>query len=158
MRYRQRVTSDEAILREFWAGARAAHPELSAELPEAWSFGATPEHADGLLELVLAGAKTATASALGDYETDEEQVPRVGELSIILDGTGAPSAVLEVTAVDIVPFAEVTAEHARAEGEDDRSLESWRRIHEEFWQTHSAQGYHPEMLVVCETFRLVHHR
>ena len=33
-----------------------------------------------------------------------------------------PRAVLEVTGVDVVPFDEVTAEHAHAEGEGDRSL------------------------------------
>lgn len=156
--YRELVTSDERHLREFWAEARAAHPELPAELPQAWAFGATPEHADALLGLVLEGVKTATASALGDYETGEEQVPCVGELSIILDGAGEPRAVLEVTSIDIVPFDQVTAEHAHAEGEDDRSLDSWRRIHERFWAAYSDQGFTPDMLVVCEAFRLVHSR
>jgi uncharacterized protein YhfF len=152
------VTSDETILREFWDEARTARPDLPAELPEAWAFGATAAHADGLLQLVLDGVKTGTASALWDYEADGEQVPRVGELSIILDGAGIPRAVLEVTAITIVPFDQVTAEHAHAEGEDDRSLESWRRIHERFWSEHSPQGFSPDMLVVCEVFRLVHAR
>ena len=34
--------------------------------PPAWAFGADAEQADALLELVLEGAKTATASALRD--------------------------------------------------------------------------------------------
>lgn len=29
----------------FWAEARAVHPHLPEALPEAWAFGATPEHA-----------------------------------------------------------------------------------------------------------------
>ena len=156
--YRELVTSDERHLREFWAEARAAHPELPAELPQAWAFGATPEHADALLGLVLEGVKTATASALGDYETGEEQVPCVGELSIILDGAGAPRAVLETTEVVTVPFDEVTAEHARSEGEGDRTLAAWRDIHERFWSEHSARGFAPDMPVVCESFCLVHAR
>jgi uncharacterized protein YhfF len=151
-------TAAGLALREFWAEARAAHPDLPAELPESWAFGATPAHADDLLRLVLDGVKTATASALGDYETAGEQVPQIGDLSIVLDGAGAPRAVLEVTAISIVPFHEVTADHARAEGEDDRSLASWRRIHERFWAEHSAGGFSPEMHVVCESFRLVHGR
>ncbi|HEX7352651.1 ASCH domain-containing protein [Brachybacterium sp.] len=150
------MTDDVTRQREFWDEARAAHPELPAEPPEAWPFGATAAQADGLLQLVLEGVKTATASALGDYEADGEEVPRVGDLAIILDGAGAPRAVLEVTAVTVVPFDEVTAEHARDEGEDDRSLESWRRLHEEFWTEHSATGFAPDMSVVCERFRLVH--
>lgn len=155
------MTSDDAApddaIRPFWAQARAAHPELPAEPPEAWAFGATPEHADSLLALVLDGTKTGTASSLADYdEVDSEPVPAVGDLSIILDGAGKPRAVLEVTAIDVVPFGQVTAEHAHAEGEGDRSLTAWREIHERFWRDYSAAGFAPDMPVVCERFRVVH--
>ncbi|QNN82379.1 ASCH domain-containing protein [Brachybacterium sp. Z12] len=142
----------------FWDHARTLHPDLPAQPPEAWAFGATTEHADGLLAMVLAGTKTATASALRDYESVGEPVPAVGDLSIILDGSGAPCAVLEVTDIQIVPFNQVTAEHAQAEGEDDRTLASWRRIHEPFWREHSATGFTADMPVVCERFRVVHAR
>ena len=152
------MTSDDAAIEQFWAETRAAHPELPEELPEAWPFGATPEHADGLLRLVLDGVKTGTASSLWDYEDDGDPVPTVGELSIILDGAGAPRAVLETTEVVTVPFDEVTAEHARSEGEGDRTLADWRDIHRRFWTEHSARGFAPDMPVVCERFRLVHAR
>jgi len=61
-------------------------------------------------------------------------------------------------AVEIVPFSEVTAEHAFAEGDGDRSLAAWREIHEHFWRNHSEgpRGFAPDMPVVCERFRLVH--
>jgi len=140
----------------FWADVRDDLPHLPAAPPEAWAFGATPEHADGLLALVLAGTKTATASALQDYEVEDERTPAVGDLSIILDGAGSPRAVLEVTAIDIVPFGQVSAEHAHAEGEDDRTLDSWRRIHERFWRDYAATGFSADMPVVCERFRVVY--
>lgn len=152
------MTSDDAALHQFWAEARTARPELPAQLPEAWAFGATPEHADGLLRLVLDGVKTGTASSLLDYEADGDPLPEVGELSIILDGSGAPRAVLETTEVVTVPFDQVTAEHARAEGEGDRTLAAWRQIHERFWTEHSDGGFAPDMPVVCERFRLIHPR
>ena len=152
------MTSDDAALHQFWAEARTARPELPAQLPEAWAFGATPEHADGLLRLVLDGVKTGTASSLCDYEADGDPLPEVGELSIILDGSGAPRAVLETTEVVTVPFDQVTAEHAHAEGEGDRTLAAWRQIHERFWTEHSHGGFAPDMPVVCERFRLIHPR
>ena len=152
------MTSDDAALQQFWAEARTARPELPEHRPEAWAFGATPEHADGLLRLVLDGVKTGTASALRDYEADGDPLPEVGELSIILDGSGAPRAVLETTEVTTVPFDQVTAEHAHAEGEGDRTLAAWRQIHERFWTEHSADGFAADMLVVCERFRLIHPR
>lgn len=140
----------------FWAEVRSDHPHLPAAPPEAWAFGATPEQADDLLGLVLEGTKTATASAFEDYEAEGESVPLVGDLSIILDGSGSPRAVLEITAIDIVAFAQVSAEHAHAEGEGDRTLDSWQRLHGEFWREHAAAGFSEDMAVVCERFRVVH--
>ena len=126
--------------------------------PPAWSFGATPEHAEALLRLVLDGTKTATASALWDFETEGEEVPRTGTLSIILDGAGHPRALIETTDVRVVPFDEVDDEHAHLEGEGDRSLASWRDVHERFFTEHAAhdRGFSPDMPVVLERFRVLY--
>jgi uncharacterized protein YhfF len=144
-----------AAITGFWTEVRAAHPELPDQAPLAWAFGATP---DGLLELVLAGTKTGTASSVWDYEATGDPLPEVGEFSIILDGAGAPRAVIETTGLETVPFDEVTAEHAYAEGEGDRTLEHWRAVHERFWREHSesSRGFAPDMPVLCERFRLLH--
>ncbi len=152
------ITADPAALASFWQEVRAAHPDLPQAVPGAWAFGATPAHADGLLALVLDGVKTGTASSLWDYEATGDPQPYLGEFSIILDGTGTPRAVIETTDLQTVPFHEVTAEHAHAEGEGDRSLAAWREIHERYWRTHSdnPRGYEPDMPVLCERFRLVH--
>lgn len=142
----------------YWRGVREELPTLPADVPEAWAFGATPAHADGLLDLVLAGIKTGTASSVWDYEATGDRMPEVGDLSVILDGAGAPRAVIRTTSVQVVPFNEVTAEHAHAEGEGDRSLAAWREIHERFWREHSEgpRGWAADMPVLCERFMLVH--
>jgi uncharacterized protein YhfF len=151
------ITADPTALASFWETVRAQHPELPVDVPEAWAFGATPAHADELLALVLAGTKTGTASSLWDYEATGDPLPQLGELSIILDGSGAPRAVIETTDLRTVPFDEVTAEHAFAEGEGDRTLEYWRAAHERFWRAYSEnpRGFEPDMPVICELFRLV---
>ena len=143
---------------KFWDECRAAVADLPAVPPEAWAFGATPDHANGLLALVLAGTKTATASALWDYEAAGDPIPHVGEFSIILDGDAKPKAVIETTDVRIVPFDEVDADHAHAEGEGDRSLAYWREVHEQFWRDYSEnpRGFEPDMPVVCERFRVIY--
>lgn len=150
--------ADLRALADFWAQARSAVPGLPDALPEAWAFGATADHADALLALVLAGTKTGTASSLWDLQTSGEPLPRAGDDSIILDGRGRPRAVIRTTEVHTVPFDEVTADHAHAEGEGDRSLEQWRAVHERFWREYSAdpRGFDPAMPVVCERFRLVY--
>jgi len=150
--------SSTAALSSYWTRVRASIPSLPAEVPEAWAFGATPEHADGLLELVLAGTKTGTASSVWDYEASGEALPQVGDLSIILDGAGNPRAVIRTTSLRTVPFDEVDEEHAHAEGEGERTLAAWRDIHERFWRNHSdsPRGWAPDMPVLCERFELVH--
>ncbi|WP_084038931.1 ASCH domain-containing protein [Demequina sp. NBRC 110053] len=147
-----------AAVTAFWAARRSEDPALPEALPEVWAFGATPEHADGLLALVLEGAKTGTASSLWDLEHTGEAIPAVGDLSIILDGAGVPRALLETTRIEVVPFGEVDAEHAASEGEGDRTLAHWRAVHERYWREHSdsPRGFEPDMPVICERFRLLY--
>lgn len=125
--------------------------------PPAWSFGADPQTADALLDLVLRGIKTATAGALWDYDAEDEPLPSSGELAILLDGQGHPHALIRTVDVRVVPFDEVDAEHAYLEGEDDRSLASWRRIHERFFAEHAShdRGFSPDMPVVLERFEVL---
>lgn len=108
------VGSSAPVLEGFWSSARIRIPNLPDEIPEVWAFGATAEQAVDLLALVLDGTKTGTASALWDIAADGESVPEAGGLSIILDGQDRPSALIETTAIDIVPFSEVTSEHAHS--------------------------------------------
>ncbi|MFV0285927.1 MAG: ASCH domain-containing protein [Demequina sp.] len=149
------MTEDAANV--FWAARRAEDPSLPEPMPEVWAFGATPEHADGLLALVLAGTKTGTASSLWDYEHTGDPVPAVGDLSIILDGAGEPRALLRTTAIETVPFDEVTAEHAHSEGEGDQTLAYWRASHERYWREHSEspRGFAVDMPIICERFQLL---
>lgn len=102
------ISPRPVLIEGFWERARAASaPNASRQPPEAWAFGATADHANGLLSLVL---------------------------------------------------DEVSAEHAYSEGEGDRSLASWREIHERYWRHHSEnpRGFEPDMPVVCERFRLLY--
>ncbi len=129
----------------------------SAVPPPAWSFGDSPRLADELLALVLAGRKTATSSSAAEYEDGGEPLPRVGELSILLDGAGRPRALIRTTHVDTVPFDQVSVEFAAAEGEDDRSLASWRREHVRYFRRVLGDDrFDDTMPVVCERFELLH--
>ena len=80
----------------YWASARAACG-LSGDVPQAWSFGSTPEMADRLLALVLAGTKTAGASQLWDYEASGDPLPQAGDLSVVLDGAAIPDSWISAT-------------------------------------------------------------
>jgi len=118
-----------------------------------FAFGDSPELADELLSLVLSGTKTATCGALRDYTPGGEALPQVGRQDIVLDGSGRPAAVIETVEVTVRRFEDVDAEFAFEEGEDDRSLTSWRREHEKYFRRNG--GFSPDMELVCERFRLV---
>lgn len=129
---------------------------LEVLAPPTWSFGATPEQADALLALVLDRTKTATSSALRDYE-DDGQLPQQGSLDIVLDSTGRPRALLKLTSVEVVPFGEVDEEHARLEGEGDLSLEHWREVHERFFtETADGEPVTDDLPVVLERFEVLY--
>lgn len=125
----------------------------------AWYFGDNEQDADELATLVLAGRKRATASALWSYELQGERLPAAGDVSIVTDYGGTAICVIRTTRVDIVPFNEVTAEFAAAEGEGDSSLAYWRRGHWDcFARELAPHGREPAetMPVVCEYFEVVY--
>lgn len=123
---------------------------------EAWSFGGDP---DALAKLVADGIKTATSSAYALYEIEHETLPEVGEYSIILDSKKEAVCIIQTTQVTVVAFDKISSEQAYKEGENDRSLENWRKVHKEFFK-HELAGYHLEfnekMLVVYEEFKMVY--
>ena len=140
---------------EMWAAYRAASPNAGEEY-EAWAYGDDP---DGLAELTRTGVKTATASAGVWYERGEEPMPRPGEYSVILDSRGHAVCVIRTTNVYTVPFHQVSGEQAYREGEGDRSLAYWRRVHEAFFRAELEEAgleFSPFMPVVCEEFVLVY--
>lgn len=153
----------------FWAEARERIGELSwyfgphpldSVVPVASAFGGTPRVADELAALIVAGCKTATASALWDYEAVGEPLPVVGGLEIVLDGRGRPRALIETRGVAVVPFDQVSAEHAAAEGEGDLSLAYWRSTHESFFTAYAAheRGFASDMPVVLQSFKVLFSR
>ncbi|MGW3349081.1 ASCH domain-containing protein [Nonomuraea rubra] len=108
-----------------------------------------------LTDLALSGAKRATAGILPlDYEREGEEVEHVGEHLVLVDDAGARVAEIEITRVELTPFAEVGWEFADAEGEGYKSTAEWRETHQAYW---AGLGYEVEdsTTVVCLWFRLI---
>lgn len=125
---------------------------------EAFYFGDSEELANSLAELVLEGVKRATAASLWSFEAEGKRLPRPGDLSVMTSFDGSPLGVIETLAVEVVPFEDVTAEFAAAEGEGDGSLAYWRDAHRQFFSRECARAgraFSEDMLVVCERFRRV---
>lgn len=123
---------------------------------EAWAFGDSP---DELARLVDAGIKTGTSSAFALYELAGEDIPKAGDYSVILNESGEAVCIVRNRAVTVLPYQEVTATHAYQEGEGDRTLAYWRRVHERFFRdelTAVGLAFSEDMLVVYEEFEKIY--
>lgn len=118
--------NDESL----WGRYVAAFPDFAAETPAVEQFGDSPEMADELLELVLAGTKRATA---GLFETDIETAS-VGCHWVVTDSADVARVVLRTTEVRVGPLSSVDESFAFDEGEGDRTIGSWLNGHRNYFR------------------------
>jgi uncharacterized protein YhfF len=120
-----------------------------------------------LTDAVLHGRKRATAGLLVDYEVHGEELESVDELQLLIGNNDQPVGTIRITAVEVVPFDEVTWEFADAEGEGFVDIDDWRTQHRAFWEGYSAAGIRAHLgdeawslasdtEVVCVWFDIVH--
>ncbi len=123
---------------------------------EAWGDGV--EMADELGALIAAGTKTATCSAVWEWQAEGQAWPVPGALTVVLNGHQQPLCIIETTQVTISNFDEVDADFAFEEGEGDRSLTYWREVHRKFFANSLikiGRQFSEDMPLVCERFRLL---
>ena len=132
-----------------------ASADLGRVLPapkDVFNFGGTsPALADERLLLAIQGEKTATTS----WPVPDPLYWGVGDLSVILDGKGAPRALMRTTSFVQCRFREVQEEFALAEAEGD--YEAYRLGHIEFYRGQDG-GYEfgEESMVLCERFEVIY--
>lgn len=122
-------------------------------------FGDSPDLANELGALIVSGTKTATCSALWEWEAEGDPLPEVGAKSVVLDGNGEPLCIIETTEVEVRPYNETDARFAYEEGEGIRSLEYWQRAHWNFFSRTLPKidkRPAPDMPLVCERFRVIY--
>lgn len=140
---------------EMWS-IFAKENNIETDEYEAWAYGDDP---DTLAELTVKGIKTATCSAYYWYENEGEELPKEGEYSVILNSKDEAVCVTKTVRVYIERFKNISEKHAYKEGEGDRSLEYWRRVHMDFFTKEFAEEgivFSEEMQVVCEEFEVVY--
>jgi uncharacterized protein YhfF len=126
-------------------------------IAEGW--GDSPVMADELGALVVQGTKTATCSALWEWEAEGNPIPHAGLITIALDGRGEPLCIVETMEVTVRKYNEVEADFAREEGEGDLSLNYWREEHRNYFSRVLAKidkEFSEDMPLVCERFRVIH--
>ena len=103
------IEFDHEELRVFWDLARF-HAKLNAAPtyfgpttlesvpPPAWAYGESVEESDAFVAQVLADEQGRMTAAAADYG---DELPEVGVLSILCDGSGVPRALVEVADVTV---------------------------------------------------------
>lgn len=144
----------------FWRSfEEATGGERLSRFYEAFHFADTEQAANHLAELVLRGTKRATAGLVWSFEAAGQPLLQPGNLSVVTKWAGEPLCIIETTAVEVVPFHEVTAAFASIEGEGDGSLKYWREGHWAYFGRECARiGKEPSLVmpVACEQFKVVY--
>lgn len=134
------------------------HVNLPARKLESWHFCDNEIDANECATLVLDNIKMATSPSLWWHEANKEPLPKVGDLNIVTNWQGEALCIIETTNVSIVPYDEITAEYAFLEGEGDKSLAYWKRVHWAYYHRELEDtSFTPteNMPIVCETFKVV---
>jgi uncharacterized protein YhfF len=124
---------------------------------EGW--GDSPAMADELGALIVLGIKTATCSALWEWEAEGNPIPQKGLITIALDGRGEPLCIVESVEVTVRNYNEVSADFASEEGEGDLSLDYWCEAHKNYFSRALAKigkEFSENMPLVCEQFKLIY--
>ncbi len=143
--------------KEMWLKYKENNKDASVYT--AWAFCDGGEIGDKLACLVLDGVKTATSSARVAYELEEEELPKVGNYSIVMYDNGDAACIIRCTKVSVVAFKDVSEEHAYKEGEGDRTLEYWRDVHKTFFSEYYDSvdlEFSENILCVLEEFEVVY--
>ncbi|PQJ16075.1 ASCH domain-containing protein [Aureicoccus marinus] len=144
--------SAEALWKEFVA----KYPAYRTARPKRiFHFYDTEEAANSAVDRLGQGTKRAYSQALLKLQLEKEEYPHIGSIAIATDWEGHAQYVLQTTSMKFLPLFSIHEEHARLEGEGDKSLKHWRKTQWQIWARQLAKhGRIPKvpMMVVFERF------
>ncbi len=154
-----------ADIEPFWLAYQRA---CSVKVPgfSASALGHTRALADTLAALVVAGVKRAQATPLRDFAAEADaqgadpnaDLPQPGDHLVVLDGGGAPCAIVRTTQVEKRLFNQIDDAFAFEAGEGDLSLRWWLTAHrQDFAERAQAEGFEADerMELLLEYFEVV---
>lgn len=149
---------DSSVI-NLWTDFIKNNPEYSdIIMPESWHFCDNEKDANECAILVTQGLKRATSTSMWWFETNNHHVPKSGDLAIITDWNGNAKAIIETTKTTVIPYNKITAEYAEIEGEGDKSLAYWKKVHWDYYSREMEEkGESPteEMPILCEEFKTI---
>lgn len=143
----------------YWKEFQRGNPEYNdVTEPQHFYFCDNQKDADECAELTVNKIKQATSTSVWWYEKYNENLPEIGDLGIVTDWNGNPKAIIQTENVEIVKFKDITPKYAEIEGEGDKSLEYWNKVHWEYYKREMEEFQEfpsEEMKIVCEIFKTI---
>ncbi|MDA0109867.1 ASCH domain-containing protein [Vibrio sp. La 4.2.2] len=121
-------------LEQLTTSERASIKDVIAE-----HFCGDEYNANQCAKLINEGIKTASCSLKAGYEIEQEPLPQVGRLSVVLDWDQNPICIIKLTSVEVCPFNQVSETFAYAEGEGDRTYQWWKQAHLRFFEWYANE-------------------
>ena len=141
---------------KMWVAFQAKNPEYeNQDFTDSFNFCDNEKDAKECAQLTEDGIKKATSTSLWWFEVNQEDLPEVGNVYVISDWYGIAKAIIRTTKVEKVPFNQITEDYAAIEGEGDKSLAYWKKVHWEYYTREMAvedEIPSEDMLIVCEQF------
>ena len=151
---------DTTSAKKLWNHFLEKHTEFTSQnFPSTGYFGDNETDANILVNLVSNNVKRATSHSLLGLQLRKEAIPKIGDFFIVTDWKNNAKCIVRTIAVKLVPFFSINEEHARIEGEGDKSLAYWKKVHWDYY-TRELEPFtrtpKESMIVVFEQFELVH--
>lgn len=151
---------DNDSTKSIWKEFLSKHTEYaSQEIPKAGYFGDNEKDADTLATLVSKDIKRATSHSLLGLQLRKETMPKIGDFFIVTDWKGKAKSIVRTASVKLVPYFSIHSEHARLEGEGDKSLAYWKKVHWDYY-TRELEPFNrlprESMIIVFERFELLY--
>lgn len=147
------------LISDYWNEFQLQHPDFKdANEPLSYYFCDTKKEADACAELVIDKIKQASSPSVWWFEKNKEELPKIGDLAIVTNWDNEPKAIIRTKKVELVKFKNITSEYAFIEGEGDKSLAYWKKVHWAYYTNEMKPfGEEPneEMEIVCEYFETI---
>ena len=148
-----RFPPGRADIATFMASASKALGQNLPDPKDVFDFGEDKPHiSDRLLSLALQRKKTATTS----WPVPANRHWDVGDLSVILDGSGKPSALIRTTEMKESKFRDVEEDFGLAEAEG--TFEEYRQNHFYWFGRYGERNgelFGEDSVVLCERFEVL---
>jgi uncharacterized protein YhfF len=153
---------DNASANNMWGDYLKNHLEdVFHEAPKTMHFCDNEHDANECVKLVKDGVKIAASDSLLGLQNRKERLPKIGDFTVVTNWEGEAQCIIETTKVRLKPFFSIDEEYARLEGEGDKSLDHWKKVHWEYYTRELAEFQRlprESMIVVCQEFEIVFKR